>query len=1476
MRALARACVVGCVALSAVALFVVPAFAGPDEDRLKAELRTDRLKAELRTAFEGGKGADLACSTYLGGSDKEYAFGVAVDASGAAYVAGRTYSDDFPATPGAFDTSHNGAYDVFIAKLSPDGASLVWATYLGGSGDDVAAGIAVDGAGAVYVVGYTESGDFPTTPGAFDESHNGGYDAFVAKLSASGDTLLYSTYLGGAGDDFANGISVADTGAAFVTGKTYSIGFPVTANAFDTSHNGGLIDAFVTALSADGDALVCSTFLGGAGPDEGYAVAVDTGGAAYVAGYSVSSDFPTTAGAFDEAHNGGYDAFVAKLAPGASVLSYATFLGGSSADRARGIAVDASGAAVVCGYTLSGDFPVTGGAFDPSHNGDYDAFVSRFTPSGGALAHSTYLGGDAADFAHAIAVDDLGRAYVAGDTNADSFPTTVDAFDTTRNGDYDGFVARLSGDGAMLEYATYLGGGANDFGAGIALANRGTVYAAGRTYSDDFPATPGAFDTSLGGQRDAFAAKFVWPEEIPPTVTDVAPPPGTSLAVSDVDIDVTFSEEVFGVEPADMALAGTAATGASVQTPTDLGGNTWRFPVTGLARGALIISLAPDVDDIEDADGNDLNPSPTTWAYGVILPGPLDFGDAPEPAYPTLSSNDGARHQAVAGFFLGAGIDDEPDGQPGDAAMGDDLDGGDDEDGVSFPAALPYGLAANIDVVASAAGKLVAWIDFNADGDWADADERVFVDEPLVAGSNCLAFAVPLTATLTERTYARFRFSGLGALSFDGLAPDGEVEDYAIGIGLGAPVLDAEPPFTAGTSNTLAWSSVPGAAEYWVELDDDPLFGSPDDHSGWIVGLSHAFGGLADAQTYHYRAKARNVMQDAGSWTQTSQAEFEADDLVNVSATASPGDVVLNTLAPEIPGRFSNPSFESGYDDWTYGEGGVNISADISSFPVLNMPSDGAAYAMFFTWHNQPVVAGGYRSYSQAVDLGDVAEIRFDAGLRAPQGWENKIQGEVRIDGTVEWSEDSEGSYSGQSIDVSSLSGTHTIEVRLQVLSGGTYGSQHVYFDNFRACGPPGFAPSGTITSVAITPASLYAWGEMTFSATTPAGAALSVDVLPATGSTPIPGYESVPSGGDLSGIAETTIRIRANLATALPDATPALYNWAVTWHEGPATVFESGFSNVEWSTQDAVAPAATIVLFTNSPTGSDAVDFDVAFSEEVAPTFTSADVLLEGTLAGAATFEITGVDPAYSITVTPDDPDADGTLGVTIGPGVTDAAGNAFGGGSSSLCAIYNWFGFRTQPENQRSYIGDAVWLSAAADCGSDTLAYRWWFESARKAAQHVGGNTDTLEIGPLSLADAGDYWCDVTYDGTTYWSNTATLEVAEHLRITSPPEGGEKPAGESHTFSVGTAGGYTPLRYVWKKDGAPVSEDPVYAIGHLSTSDSGLYTVQVADDNVDVVESTPVLLTVTTVMPGPALAGIGILLAVSALVGASALRRT
>ena len=514
----------------------------------------------------------VSYATYLGKSDAEVARGVAVDPSGNAYVAGYTKSADLPVTNPAVQPGYGGRTssvltgDAFVAKFSPTG-SLLYLTYLGGSGDDVATGIAVDAAGNAYVTGFTNSGNFPTTAGAFQTKYGGQGgnerlrlgDAFVSKISPNGGQLIYSTYVGGSRDELGMAIAIDNSGNAYVTGSTLSTDFPGTVNGAQKAFagTGGQAisgdfpypfyvggDAFLCKLNPAGSQLVYATYFGGKADEIPFAVAVDSAGNAYIGGATLSTDLPVTANALQrtykdkELQNSFFnfgDGYVAKVNPAGSAFLYVTYLGGKGDDIVTAIAADDAGNAYVTGPTTSADFPTTAGALQRTYGGPDidiqkeriigDMFVSKLNPAGTALVFSTYFGRSGDESATAIAVDAAGDVFVGGQSSSPQLPTTSDAIQKSfsgyggifSNGDDfgDGFVFELNPTGTSVLYASYLGGGADDTVQGIALDRSGNLFVAGATVSSNFPVSAGAYQTVNGGaapagklKPDAFLVKL--------------------------------------------------------------------------------------------------------------------------------------------------------------------------------------------------------------------------------------------------------------------------------------------------------------------------------------------------------------------------------------------------------------------------------------------------------------------------------------------------------------------------------------------------------------------------------------------------------------------------------------------------------------------------------------------------------------------------------------------------------------------------------------------------------------------------------------------------------------------------------------------------------------------------------------------------------------------------------------------------------
>ena len=575
----------------------------------------------------------LSYSTYLGGSGNDYATAVAVDSTGSAYVTGYTASANFPTVAGAFQTSCGGGVscssthiNAFVTKLNSTGTALVYSTYLGGSTKDYGYGVAVDAIGDAFIVGTTYSLDFPVTAGAYQQACGGGTcangDAFVTELNSTGSGLVYSTYIGGKTTNVADAIALDSSGNAYITGYTKSSNYPVTPGVFQgvcASCKSGFVDSFVTKLNSSGTALVYSSFLGGNNADVGYAIAVDSSENAYVTGYTYSTNFPTTTGAFQKTLGGPTGVFVTKINSTASAMVYSTYLNGSatgtSACAACGssIGVDAEGNAYVAGLTWETNFPTTPGAYQVTYGGGFhDGFVTKFNSTGTGLIYSTYIGGSGDDGATSIVLDSSGTAYVKGNTFSSNFPTTPGAFSTTfiAGLNSEAFVLLLNPAGSALNYSTYLGGGAgSEYGLAttmIALDSQvpPNIYVTGYTNSTTFPTTAGAFQAKRSGGYDAYVTKFAPSPNVglspglnfgnqndgtksPPQTITVTNTGNSTLTVSSVQIT--------GTNHSDFSQTNTCTSGGVAPQSTCAINVTFSPTISGTENATVTVSdNAPD------------------------------------------------------------------------------------------------------------------------------------------------------------------------------------------------------------------------------------------------------------------------------------------------------------------------------------------------------------------------------------------------------------------------------------------------------------------------------------------------------------------------------------------------------------------------------------------------------------------------------------------------------------------------------------------------------------------------------------------------------------------------------------------------------------------------------------------------------------------------------------------------------------------
>lgn len=554
----------------------------------------------------------LMYSSFLGGSQNTAITRIATDSAGNAYVAGYTASGDFPASPTPLSTTFGAGTSsrrAFVAKIDPTGSSLLYTTYLSGSVDEQANGLAVDSSGNVYVTGNTHSPDFPVL-GAFQSacavSATGSCsDAFLTKIASTGNAIVYSTYLGGTGDDSATSLAVDANGDVYLAGTTSSPDFPASAGAAQVKCGGSCTqNAFVAKFNSFGTSLAYATYLGGSASDEAADIAVDAVGNVYVTGSTSSPDFPIVSAfqktcPLDSSSSTGAclaTSFVAKLKTDGSGLAYSSYLGGSLGSKASGIALDSLGGAYVTGSTQSPDFPVLN-AFQKScginaatKHCAVNAFVTKLAAAGSTLVYSTYLGGSTEDEATGIAVDTAGNAHIVGSTASPDFPT-LKPLQSQLDGAKDAFVAVLKSTGSALSFSTFHGGSSTENGNSVALDAKGNVYLAGQTSSADFPTlTP--FQSSCAGTcSNAFVSKL---SAIPQVVT----PPSIAKAFGAATIPVNGTTTVtFTLTNPDTvnAQTGLAFTdtlpGSMVVATTPSLSNTCGGTATA-AAGATTISLS--------------------------------------------------------------------------------------------------------------------------------------------------------------------------------------------------------------------------------------------------------------------------------------------------------------------------------------------------------------------------------------------------------------------------------------------------------------------------------------------------------------------------------------------------------------------------------------------------------------------------------------------------------------------------------------------------------------------------------------------------------------------------------------------------------------------------------------------------------------------------------------------------------------------
>jgi hypothetical protein len=777
------------------------------------------------------------------------------------------------------------------------------------------------------------------------------------------------------------------------------------------------------------------------------------------------------------------------------------------------------------------------------------------------------------------------------------------------------------------------------------------------------------------------------PDTTPPSVISRLPAPGSTIAAATANIDVTFSEPVQGVDATDLVVSGTAAAAASVATPVNTGGNTWRFPVSGLDNGTLHVSLAPDAGDIRDLTGNAL--VNVTWSYTVLIGG---------------SSSEG---------FETGDLNLFPWTHSGNTAW--TVTASDRHSGTysARSGAITHNQSTSLQITMNTqAGNISFWrrvssessydflrfsIDDVVQGSWSGEQAWAQQSYAVTAGSHTFTWTYSKDSSLT---------AGSDAAWIDDIIFPSAV--------LAAPVMDAEPPTTVGTSNTVYWSAVAGADEYYAEYDNNSDFSSPEGNSGWIADTQHTFSGLTLGVTYYYRVKARDESTGAtGTWTQTTQGDFGSGTLTNTSASSVPGDVVLSGGSGDVQDIFvycynATPEFIAGIEsmghtvtksatwpatpssyDVIVVTGGISNPPTVSNAVIDAYTSGGGGLIVFedaikdgvisTTANSNPVSSFNadwvQRTGTTVVDAGSPLTVGLGA-TSTLSGYTITPALKAGANVAIRWTDG--GAYP-MAVTYANGSGNIVFFNDFWAYYGtgnNWYGHTsygHVLMSNaidYVGTSSSGYAASGSVVSTPIAPNSLDHWGTLTFGKTTPTDTTLTVDVLPATGSTPVSGYSNVTSGTILAGITDTIIRLRANLSTSDPDVTPALHDWTVSWQE-PDSYVVSGWSNTMFSQQllEGSAKPIGIDMLPASDTG-------VSDSDQITQRNNSG-------LGKELEFSVSGTVSGATVTIY-----ANGVaLGSAVASGattvVTTAANFALADGSHSITARQTEPGLGESPDS-------------------------------------------------------------------------------------------------------------------------------------------------------------------------------------------------
>ncbi|PID81386.1 hypothetical protein CSB20_03180 [bacterium DOLZORAL124_64_63] len=703
--------------------------------------------------------------------------------------------------------------------------ALLWSTLLGGSQNDTGNTLAVASNGDIIVAGETRSPNLPATPGAYSENYGNALDVFVARFADQGGTLVWNTFIGTSAYDYCNAIILDENDNPIISGRSHGESYPTTPGAYDQTQAGNG-DATLTKLSNDGSSLIFSTLLGGSEVDSVFDLAATANGDIVCAGYTASSDFPTTAGCFQNYFAGPpYDFTVAIISADGSSLLASTYVGGTDRDACRGVDIDANGDIFLAGFSFSDDFPVTAGTFQTTKSSIDDAALVKMDPNLTTVLWSTYMGGDNSERSFCVDLDPAGDPIIAGYTQSSDFPTTAGALQETPPVGKNAFVAKFHNADGSRAWATYLGGYQAEAVLSVMSDAGGNPVLAGWTRSADYPSSNLGYDATHNGGEDAFVTQLAADGSAILWSTFLGSA-GDEQAL-EVALDADFNPVITG-----QTNSGTFPVSPWAYDQTHNGGNDLflaRFD-TGTAN------LALNVD----------NPS-----IGCGDSATITFTFQPDPPHTPPLRGYSVRVLAPAGLSF----------TPADITVFSPLAGVND----------------TFQIQENAPGDCT--IDFS------------FLDPGAGLGTEADIFAVTMTGS-QEGTHTvsvpegMFRDQNNHPFDVDLL----ETVDLDVNCSLpNAPTLAAEPPFTAGLSNTLTASdeSASGAIHYRFQWSETADFAAIGADSGPVDGPDHTFNGLVDGITYFYRAAALDSLDNPSAWSPVVSSTQDA--LPPVSSAQDPG-----------------------------------------------------------------------------------------------------------------------------------------------------------------------------------------------------------------------------------------------------------------------------------------------------------------------------------------------------------------------------------------------------------------------------------------------------------------------------------------------------------------------------------------------------------------------------------------------------------